>query len=215
MQGPASRRDAGAVRSSPPQAERPAARPTPRMPRIGELPVPAQAEFRASRGKTAGASEESAAWACSSGLHRLASAAARMRRRRRPSAAAEQRRATPAAGGCSVLPPRARAARAGRRVPMRSECGRPVPAPPDNTARRPAHATAGARSARPSGALCTRPVDDDQLDIRRSCGARRTEQAEALMQPTCRPGGPPLFGSEIYQPSAAGRTIACNVLDLP
>jgi cell division protein FtsZ len=130
----------------PPQPERPANRGAPRMPRIEELPIPAQNEIRAQRGEIG---EENPEKRRMSLLQRLAAVGLGRR---------DGEGATPAE------PPRAPNQQVADRLPQRGP-SRP-PEPVSEYARR------GSSPAAPQGldlhgrsAPVHKAVDDDQLDI--------------------------------------------------
>jgi cell division protein FtsZ len=128
----------------PPPAERPAGR-APRMPRIDELPVPAQNEIRANRGELPEEHPEKQRMTL---LQRLASVGLG-RREAAPVADAQPRAAAPQT--IERLPPLARPAPAAQPAPVSDYAKRPAPQGLDQHGRQapPVH----------------KPVDDDQLEI--------------------------------------------------
>jgi cell division protein FtsZ len=141
----------------PPQPERAAVR-TPRMPRIDELPVPAQNEIRARRGELPQA--EHPEGQRKSLLQRLASVGLGRRQHEEEDAEASPRNAPPS-------PPQASERLAGRPMPRAPE---PRPEPVSEYAKRPA--PQGSSHAAPQGldqhgrqAPVHNPSEEDQLDI--------------------------------------------------
>jgi len=134
----------------PPQPERPAVRP-PRMPRVEDLPVPAQNEIRASRGEAAEPNQEKRR---TSLLQRLASVGLG-RRDDEPEAPAQARPVQRSA------PPHAP-----NRLPPRSDDSR-GPDPVSEYAKRPAPPRPAPQGLDPLGrpAPVHNSIDDDQLEI--------------------------------------------------
>jgi cell division protein FtsZ len=146
----------------PPQPERAAVR-TPRMPRIDELPVPAQNEIRARRGELPPA-EHHPEGQRKSLLQRLASVGLGRRQHEEEDAEASPRSAAPS-------PPQASERLAGRPMPRAPE---PRPEPVSEYAKRPAPQSAphGTSHGTPQGldqhgrqAPVHNQSEEDQLDI--------------------------------------------------
>ena len=140
----------------PPQAERPAARPAPRMPRIDEFPVPGQNQIRASRGE---ANEEHPEKRRMGLLQRLASVG--LGRHSEEETQEEPARAATAQTVDRLPPvPRPQPQQANRPDPVSEYAKRPMPTPP---AQQQAHQGLDVHGRQ--APAVHKAVDEDQLDI--------------------------------------------------